>query len=154
MTEHRVDVHRVVQAPVQRVWDVLTDVAHADQTLSGVTRVEPVTEGPYRVGTRWRETRRMLGKEATELMQVTVVEEPTRTVVEADASGVHYVTEFTLSPAGAGATQVLLRFTAVQGRTNLAQRVLAPVVGRLGAKAAEKMLAKDLADIAAVAERR
>ena len=59
MNGHRIDLERLVQARVERVWEVLTDVAHADQTLSGV---ELITEGPYRVGTRWRETRRMFGK--------------------------------------------------------------------------------------------
>jgi hypothetical protein len=91
---------------------VLTDVAHADQTLSGVEHVELITEGPYRVGTRWRETRRMFGKEATEQMQVTVAEAPTRTVIEADSSGVHNVTEFTLTLSSADATRLAMSFTA------------------------------------------
>jgi hypothetical protein len=78
MNGHRIDLERLVQAPAERVWEVLTDVAHADQTLSGVEYVELISEGPYRVGTRWRETRRMFGKEATEQLQVTVAEVPTR----------------------------------------------------------------------------
>lgn len=153
MTGHRIELERTVQAPVARVWDVLTDVAHADQTLGEVTKVELLTDGPYRVGTRWRETRRMFGKEATEQMQVTVVEPQTRTVVEADSSGVHYVTEFTLAPAPENATRLAVSFTALQAQAGPVQRALWAVVGRLGAKATEKMMAKDLQDIAARAER-
>src|SRR5918994_476360 len=122
MNGHRIGLERLVQAPVERVWDVLTDVAHADQTLSGVTRVELITEGPYRVGTRWRETRRMFGKEATEQMQVTVVETPTRTVIEADSSGIHYVTEFMLAGSGADATLLAMSFTAVQSQAQPLQK--------------------------------
>jgi hypothetical protein len=135
------------------VWEVLTDVAHADQTLSGVERVELITDGPYGVGTRWRETRRMFGKEATEQMEVTVAEAPTRTVIEADSSGVRYVTEFTLTPTSADATRLAMSFTAVQGQANLLSRALWLLLGRLGAKASEKVMARDLHDIAARAER-
>jgi hypothetical protein len=143
-----IDLERLVR--VERVCEVLTDVAHADQTLSGV---ELITEGPYRVGTRWRETRRMFGKEATEQMQVTVAEAPTRTVIEADSSGVHYVTEFTLTPSSADATRLAMSFTTVQGQANLLHKALWRLFGRLGAKASEKVMAKDLQDIAAQAER-
>lgn len=153
MNGHRIDLERLVQARVERVWEVLTDVAHADQTLSGVEHVELITEGPYRVGTRWRETRRMFGKEATEQMQVTVAEAPTRTVIEADSSGVHYVTEFTLTPSSADATRLAMSFTAVQGQANLLHKALWRLFGRLGAKASQKVMAKDLQDIAARAER-
>lgn len=154
MNAHRIDLERVVQARVERVWEVLTDVAHADQTLSGVEHVELMTEGPYRVGTKWRETRRMFGKEATEQMQVTVAEGPTRTVIESDSPGVHYVTEFTLTPSSAAATRLRMSFTAVQGQASKLHMALWRLFGRLGVKATEKVMAKDLADIAARAERR
>ena len=153
MTAHRVRVERTVQAAPQRVWDVLADVAHADQTLRGVTHVELVTEGPYDVGTRWRETRRMFGKEATEEMHVTAAEAPTRTVVEADSRGVHYVTEFTVAPSAGGASRLTMDFTAVPADANPVQRMLGRLLGRLGAKATEKVMAKDVEDIAARAER-
>ena len=151
MTGHRIEVEHLVRAPAERVWVVVTDIAHADQTLSGVTKVEPLTEGPYGVGTTWRETRRMFGKEDTQQMQVTLAEEPIRTVVEADSSGVHYVTEFTLIPTG-DATRLRMTFTALQARTNPMQKALWALFGTLGAKATEKAMARDLHDIAARAE--
>ncbi len=152
MREHRIELEQMVQASVDRVWGVLSDIEHADQTLSGVERVEMLTDGPYRVGTEWRETRRMFGKEATEQMHVTVAEAPTRTVVEGDSSGVHYVTEFTLTPTSADATRMAMTFTALQGQTNLVNKALWRLFGRLGMKASQKMMAKDLQDIAARAE--
>lgn len=152
-TGHHVVLERVVQAPPERVWTVLTDVAQADRTLGGVTRVEPLTEGTYRVGTRWRETRRMFGKESTEEMQVTVVEPPTRTVVEAESSGVHYVTDFTLAPVDDDVTRLTMGFTARQAAAGPVQRVLWALFGRLGARATRKVMAQDLEDIATRAER-
>jgi carbon monoxide dehydrogenase subunit G len=153
MAGHRIELERLVQAPVERVWNVLTDVARGDQTLSGVKHVELITEGPYRVGTRWRETRRMFGKETTVQMQATVVEAPTRTVIEADSSGVHYATEFALTASAVDATRLAMSFTAVQAQATPLHKALWRLFGRLGAKATEKVIAKDLEDIAVRAER-
>ena len=46
-----------------------------------------------------------------------------------------------------------MSFTAVQGQANQLQKALWRLFGRLGAKASEKVMAKDLQDIAARAER-
>jgi carbon monoxide dehydrogenase subunit G len=153
MAGHRISLEQQVQAPPERVWQVLTDIEHADQTLSGVDRVEMLTAGPYRVGTRWRETRTMFGKQATEELEVTVVDAPNRTVVEADSSGVHYVTDFSLSPDASGGTVLSMTFTATRGRVNPLQQAMWVVFGRLGAAATRKVMAQDLRDIAARAER-
>ena len=142
-----------MRADPRRVWDVLTDVAHADQTLRGVTRVEVLTDGPYGVGTRWRETRRMFGANATEEMQVTAAEAPSRTVVEADSRGTHYVTEFSVVPTDRDVTRLRMTFTAEQPDATGVQRVLGRLFARLGARATRTMMAKDLQDIAARAER-
>lgn len=96
---------------------------------------------------------RMFDKDATEQMQVNVAEPPTRTVVEADSAGVHYVTEFTLTRSAGDATRLAMSFTAVQARANPVQKTLWRLFGRLGAKATLKMMVKDLQDIAARAER-
>jgi len=154
MAGHKIELERTVRAPIERVWSVLTDVAHADQTLRGVTRIELTTDGPYGVGTQWRETRRMFGRETTEQLRVTVADEPTRTVIEADSAGVHYVTEFTLAPHTENATRLMMRFTAVQAKANPVQQVLWTLFGRIGAKATEKVMRQDLRDIAVRAELR
>lgn len=96
MATRTVVVERVIRASPERVWEALTDLQGTERVLSGVERIEVLTEGGFAVGTRWRETRRMLGKEATEEMYVTASEPPERFVVEADSQGAHYVTEFAL----------------------------------------------------------
>ncbi|MFC6287115.1 SRPBCC family protein [Nocardioides sp. GCM10027113] len=153
MTGHRIELEQLVQARPERVWEVLTDVEHADQTLRGVERVEMLTEGPYDVGTTWRETRRMFGKEATEQLKVTAVEPPARTVVEADSGGVHYVTEFTLTPTSSDATRLTMTFAAAQADPGPLHKVMWLLFGRLGMKATRKIMVQDLQDIAAAAQR-
>lgn len=151
MPNTQIEIVRDVAAPPEVVWGVLTDLAHAADTLSGVTRIQVLTDGGYDVGTRWRETRRMLGKEVTEEMEVTGVEAPRRTTIESDSSGVHYVSEFRLEPTTDG-TRLTMSFAGEQRDLSVVRKVTWAVFGKLGLKAAGKMMTRDLEDITARAE--
>lgn len=151
MPGHQIELTRDIAATPEAVWRVVTDLEHAAETLGSVSRVEMLTDGPYAVGTRWRETRTMFGKEATEELRVTQVEAPHRTTVEGDSSGVHYVTVFTLSPVPTG-TRLAMVFSGEQPDPSMLQRAAWALFGRMGLRATAKMMARDLDDIAARAE--
>ncbi|MEU0231735.1 MULTISPECIES: SRPBCC family protein [unclassified Streptomyces] len=156
-------VERRVAASPGRVWEAITDLPELPRVLTGVRKVEVLTPGGFGVGTRWRETRRMLGREATEEMTVTACEPPDRYVTVADSHGMHYVSELTLTPdvtgpgsapagtrstpTGTGSTVLRMTFSArpAHGRTPGA---LGRLLARFGAKAVAKALAKDLSDVA------
>ena len=144
-------VKRLVHAPPDAVWDALTDVASAPEFLRGVTRVE-VLEGPdYEVGTRWRETRRIFGKEETQTMEVSESDPPRSTTVTARSSGVDYRTIFTLDAVEDG-TLLTVCFGASHPDPNLLQRLTSTLFGHVGAAVTTRLLNQDLADIAARAE--
>lgn len=153
MDGHDLTLTRVVHASPVRVWAVLTDLDRAPEVLGGVTRVERMTDGPYAVGTRWRETRRMMGRETTEEMWVTENDPLRRTVVAASAKGTDYRTEFQLTPEGEGDTVLRYTFRAETSNPSTAQKVLWKVLGGLGRRATAKAMEKDLDDIAAAAEK-
>jgi uncharacterized membrane protein len=146
-----VEVRRHVAAPVQRVWDVATDLAGSPHVVRGIDAVEVLTPGPFGVGTRWRETRTMMGRSATEEMSVTAVEPLRSYRVESENRGAHYVSTFAFSPAADGGTEVTTTFG---GRpTSSLMRVLAAVTAPLVRRSVSKALEQDLQDIAAAAER-
>ncbi|MCF1596468.1 SRPBCC family protein [Streptomyces muensis] len=151
MTSRSVVVERRIAAGQGPVWESLTDLRGMVQVLSSVTHVEVLTAGVFGVGTRWRETRRMLGKEATEEMWVTACEPPERYVVEAESHGTHYISEWRLLADGP-TTTVRMTFTGVAsgGVTGL----LAKVLGGVGARAVGKAVAKDLEEVAVAVEGR
>jgi carbon monoxide dehydrogenase subunit G len=152
MTSKSVVVERKVAAGQGPLWEALTDLAGMERVLSGVSRVEVLTGGAFGVGTRWRETRRMFGKDATEEMWVTVCEPPERYVVEAESHGTHYVSEWRLRADGPAVTTVRMTFTAVA--SGGVAGVLAKILGGLGTRAVAKAITKDLDDIAAAVEGR
>ena len=143
-------VQRRIAATAETVWDVLTDLERSPEVIGAIQSVERLDDGDdFAVGTRWRETRTMFGREATEEMEVTALDPGNGYVVEADGAGAHYRTEFTLEPDGGG-TEVTMTFAAEP--TGMAGRVMAATVGRLFAGATRKAVAADLDDIAHAAE--
>lgn len=144
-----VTVTRVIAAPIETVWDIATDLRRMPEHMSAITELEILEAGEtFGVGTRWRETRTMMRREATEEMEVTAVEPLRSYVVEADNSGVHYVSTFTFQPAGSGSTDVAMTFT---GEPTAPQNVFMRLVGRLGLRVVRKSLERDLDDLATAA---
>lgn len=45
-----------VAAHAARVFEVFTDLPRAAERIPAITKIEMLTEGPFRVGTRWRES--------------------------------------------------------------------------------------------------
>lgn len=69
-----------------RVFEALTDLDSAARWMPGFVRLEKLSEGQFGVGTEWRETRKLFGKEATEQFEVTHCEPPRRLGVRVDGS--------------------------------------------------------------------
>lgn len=146
-----VSVHRTVKASPSRVWDLATDIERWSTTMSGIDAVEVLAVPEFDVGTRWRETRTMMGKKATEEMWVSAVEPGRSYTVEAESHGTHYVSEFRFEPVGEDGTRIDLTF-AGQPSSGVA-RAVAAVTGPLARRSVAKALQRDLDDLAAAAER-
>lgn len=146
----QVELSRHVNASVATVWALATDLEGAPQVLRGVDRVEMLTPGGFGVGTRWRETRTMFGRQATEELAVAAVEPERSYTVRAAGSGAQYVSTFTFTPTSGG-TVVTVTFGAAA--TTGVARVLAALTGPLARRAVERALREDLEDLAQAAER-
>jgi hypothetical protein len=104
-TMNRIEVSAVIAAPVERVFEVFSDLRTAPQRIKGIVNLEVLTDGPVGTGTKFRETRIMMGHKATETMTITEFTPPTGYTVEAHSCGCHYRTRFDFLPV-AGGTQV------------------------------------------------
>ena len=93
-----------INAPAERVYEMMTDLESAPQRISGIQTMEVLTDGPFGVGTRFRETRIMFGKEAVETMEVSAVEPGRSYTTEAESHGSHYTCVVAVEPAGEGCT--------------------------------------------------
>ena len=138
---------REVEASAGRVWEIVTDLEGFSDVLTAVQRVERVDEGVgFGLGTRWRETRTMFGRQATEEMEVTVVDPPRSYTVVAVNGSTTYTSTITVEPVGS--ERCALRMSFAGTSRGLAARVLGATVGRLFAGATRRALQQDVEDIA------
>jgi uncharacterized membrane protein len=63
-----------IAAPVEAVFRVFTDLEHSAARVSNIRKIELLTVGGLRLGTRWLETREVLGREDTAEMEITSYE--------------------------------------------------------------------------------
>ena len=149
----KIELRRPVGASADILWQVITDLEGAPDIVSGIDRIEMLAgAGSFGIGTRWRETRTMFGRSATEEMQITGVDEGQSYTVESHAAGADYRWTLSVFPEGERASQLAIVFGA-EPRT-AAAKVLASTVGRLFERSTRKAVRRDLDDMAAEAERR
>lgn len=151
MAGRELTVKRVILASRKRVWSALTDLGAAPEIFRSVTRVEVLDGQRFAKGTRWRETRRVFGKEETQTYEVSDSQPPRSTTVTSRSGGVDYRKVYTLEKTDEG-TLLTLCFGASHPDPNLLQRLTATLFGQVGAAVTTRQLTQDLADVAARAE--
>lgn len=65
-----------IKAPKEQVWKVITDIENSVNTITGIDDIE-ILNKPIDsiVGLKWKETRTIFGKSATEIMWITEAKE-------------------------------------------------------------------------------
>jgi carbon monoxide dehydrogenase subunit G len=143
-----ISVSRTVAAPAGAVWSILIDLDGLVDTISAVQSIEVLSgDEPFGVGTKWRETRTLFGKKATEVMRVTDIDPGTSYVVEAESHGARYTTVMTVTATGDDTSEITIDFGAEP--TGTLARIMGATIGKLFENATRKAFAHDLDDIAA-----
>ncbi|MEO0715728.1 MAG: SRPBCC family protein [Planctomycetota bacterium] len=140
-----------IDAPRAAVFARSTNIDGWADDISGITRIERVTEGPFGVGTRFKETRVMMGKEATEEFEVTEVVQDEHYTMAAESCGTKYLSTFRFADAPGGGTAVTLEFEGTP-QTMIA-KVMGAAMGPMMKKMMRKAIAQDMADLKAACER-
>src|SRR5262245_64921399 len=65
-----------IAAPPQKVFAALADLDAMGKWMPSLVRIERLTQGPLAKGSQFRQTRKMLGHEATEQFEVTEFDPP------------------------------------------------------------------------------
>ena len=140
----KISLDETIAAPQDRVFAVFSDLEHAAERINGIAKLEILSDVRRGKGLRWRETRVMMGREATEEMEITEFDPPRHYAVEAASHGMHYRTDIHFAPLGAG-TRVSHIFEGVP--QNLGARILSILTGPLFASMTKKALGQDMADL-------
>ncbi|WP_320825420.1 SRPBCC family protein [Reinekea sp.] len=145
-----------IAQPKEVVWQAICDIEHANNMISAILAIE-VLHRPKAgiIGLKWRETRKMFGKEATEVMWITEAEENQYYSTRAENHGAVYISRLALAeipapPSGAtpesgSITQLTMSFNT-ESPTRLG-KILTTCMGFLMNSSMKKMLYQDLEDI-------
>ncbi|OFV92940.1 MAG: hypothetical protein A3G76_12745 [Acidobacteria bacterium RIFCSPLOWO2_12_FULL_65_11] len=138
-----VTVSSQIGAPVDRVFELFTDIEHGTQHVSGIKEIAMLTPGRFRLGTRWRETREVLGRLDDAEMEVTEFERNRMYTISHHRAGVRIDAVFYFEPSDDG-TKVTLEFD-LEGE-GLPPGLLSPLNWAISGKVRD-VLAHDLADL-------
>lgn len=154
MTGHVIHLSTSIRATPQDIWDVLTDLPHAADILRSVKSAELLTEGPYDVGTTWRENRTFFGHHGEEELHVVESQPPRRTIHEVKLGHDQVRTAYSIQHNHEGTTKLLLTVTVDMRERTARENLVWNTWGNISFEATKKMLQQDLEDIGAEAERR
>ena len=140
----------IVASP-QDVWKTIADIEGSADTIRAIEMIEvlePAT-GPSITGLKWRETRTMFGKEATEVMWITEAIEPSHYVTRAESHGSIYETRLSIDTTEDGC---VLTMSFEGTPQTFGAKVMWALTGWMAKGAMRKALTADLADIKSAAE--
>jgi len=145
-----VEVQVEINGTKENVWKVITDIENSTNTIRGIEKIE-VLEKPADgiVGLKWRETRTMFGRTATEVMWITDAVENQYYKTRAESHGAVYVTTLKIMDAG---ENVRLSMNFEGKPQTFGAKIMSALTSGMAKKATQEALMQDLMDIKARVE--
>ncbi len=123
-----------INAPLERVFATVADIHQFSQAIPHITDVKILSEQQRGLGTRFRETRLMKGKEIQTELLVTEYVENERIRLVADAHGTIWDSTFSVRPVGDQVEMELYMQAKAQG---MMAKLMTSMVREVVAKAVE-----------------
>lgn len=154
----RMFLSTTIDAPQDAVFAAASDFPNAAEMVGGIDSVEmlqPASDGtPIGVGTRFKEARTIMGKQAVEEMEVTEFDPPRAYTLRAISCGVRYDSRVTCleetpggGQAGGQSGNCRLSFDIKSEPQTLFAKITSPIMGLMMKGMMRKMMEKDMADI-------
>jgi Polyketide cyclase / dehydrase and lipid transport len=138
-----ITVANQIAAPLHRVFEWFTDIGSGSPHVDGIKKIEMMTPGRFGLGTKWLETRELLGVADSAEMEVTSFERDKTYTITHHKGGLRIDTAFWFEPVGE-ATKVTVEFELESD--GLPPGLLAPLNWAIAGKVRD-VLGHDLADL-------
>ena len=143
----QIDLERLIAALPPAVFAIVADVASWPLIINSVRSIELLTNRPIRVGTKFRETRIILGRETTFEMEVADLEPPRRLLTITSDRDLHYEFDHIIDAVSSGGSRLSLIFRSKP--TSVAGRGLSSLMSPFMEIGLRDELERDLSDLAA-----
>lgn len=138
-----ITVSNQIDAPVNEVFERFTDLEGSPTRVEGIKAIEMLTTGAFGPGTRWRETREVLGRLDTAEMEVTAYERNRTYTITHHKLAAKIDTVFTFQSLNGG-TRVNVELSLTG--PGLPPGLLAPIEWAI-ASTVRDVLSQDLSDL-------
>jgi hypothetical protein len=142
----QIELAKTVAAQPAAAFATVANVTDWPQIIDSIKRIELLTPGPIRVGTRLREDRIMFGRDITQDMQVATLERPHRLRLFAEHPDLHYEVDYLIDAVYGGGSRIMLVFRSRPETP--AGRTLHPFMTPLMGITLRDELERDLSDLA------
>ncbi|AIY04726.1 hypothetical protein Plano_0761 [Planococcus sp. PAMC 21323] len=135
-----------INSTKEKVWQVITDIENSANVISGIINIEILhpAEGDF-VGLKWRETRKMFGKEAQEIMWITDSKEVHYYQTRAESHGAVYISRLAITEKNNDVVTLEMSF---EGQSiTLMAKIMSGIFSIFMKKSMRKALEIDLQDI-------
>ena len=139
-----VKVSSDIGAPIDVVFSCFTDIQQAARNVSGIKQIELLTPGKFSLGTRWRETREVLGRTDDAEMEITAFEKNHGYTITHQKGGVRITATFVFDSIPNASTRVSIEFALHS--SGLPPGLLAPLEWAVAGRVRE-VLTTDLEDL-------
>ncbi|NQY99895.1 MAG: SRPBCC family protein [Bdellovibrionales bacterium] len=139
----KIEAECKIPASQAECFKAFADLESLAAKVDAIQKIELLTTGEIGVGSKFKETRVMFGKESSEIMEITLFEPHTHIREEAHSGGSHYTSDWRFTESD-GQTSVTITFN-IQPET-LVAKLLSPVFF-LMAGSLKKAFVADMADI-------
>ena len=145
-----ITIRKHIDAPHELVFELASDLTRVPEHVQSIEKLELLTPEPIGVGTKFRETRKVFGKETSEELEITSFEPNQGYTIECESCGAHYRAEYKFVGDISGTH---LQLSMDSRAVSLMAKLMSPfsflMVGSM-----KKMVEADLDDIKKVAEER
>jgi hypothetical protein len=142
----QIELSKAVAAPPAVAFTTVANVTDWPQIVDSIKRIELLTPGPIRAGTRLREIRIMFGRAITQDMQVATFDRPHRFRLLAEHPDLHYELDYLIDAVYGGGSRIILIFRS-RPETSVG-RALHPFMTPLMGITLRDELERDLSDLA------
>lgn len=135
----------------EQVWQAISDIDHCMDMISGILAIE-ILHRPKSglLGLKWKETRMMFGKEASETMWITDVVENQYYCTRAESHGSIYITRMAVRDNGDHQSVLSMSFNG-QGQSMM-MKIMSALMSPFMKGSMKKMLLDDLNQIKSFVE--
>lgn len=139
-----------INKPKEEVWKAITDFEHCQSYIEAIESLE-ILNSPEDtlVGFKWKETRTMFGKEATETMWITDYTENEYYQTRAESHGSIYKSKMSVESSGDQST-LSMAFSAEA--VSFFAKIMSALMGSMIKKSMDKAMMQDLENIKAYVE--